>query len=323
MTGNLDKLRRDALIFVAGIDSRLFDSCLSGDLVGGLHDPESRASKAVEYLASMGNTPGGYAQWLVDADGKSPSPDEYLEIVQDYRRYAKSQPTGEDNQWAWDVDCGKHSKQIWKRKYAMKGLRCYFEDKKVREGNYERNTAQRSVFLTWTTNLEARCNSYDPDTLFRPIVEVGYTENFDERFANHVNGFSSNFIMNLTDNLLDRRWPGRFKLFQHVIYLARSYTQAWLGEVLMTQLVRGYIFGGTGFSYHPAGRNCHTAGKVERSHWQKISSKLMVGMESIPEKLERSRKTNLVEGSCTPFGHICVHAIRDQNRLHHSVLPEV
>ena len=198
-------LRRDALIFVAGIDSRLFDSCLSEDLVGGLHNPERKASKAVEYLTPMGNTPGGYAQQLLDAQGKSPSPDEYLEIVQDYRRYAKSQPTREDNQWTWEVDCGKHRKQAWKREYAMQGLRRYFEDKKVREGNYERNTARRSVFLTWAINLEPRCNSHDPDTLFRPIVEVGYTENFDDRCANHVNGASSNFIMNLKENLLDRR----------------------------------------------------------------------------------------------------------------------
>jgi hypothetical protein len=208
--------------------------------------------------------PSIYIHQLADGCGFAPTPNQSMAImnmVQDY--LAK----GHMSAHAWHLDnitppsVGKTQSDQGYRKYLqtknrsatrIDTLRRYCEG--VRARFAETPTTQRDVPLHF------------------PPGECGYSKNSHIRLAQHRAHQSSNYVMNLVEDICTylhrtNQFQQHFRMHQFIIYLIFRPTQAAIAEVFCSGLLQVWVENGGGFNAYPAGRSVATARRVSESEW--------------------------------------------------------
>ncbi|EXJ85998.1 hypothetical protein A1O1_06367 [Capronia coronata CBS 617.96] len=122
---------------------------------------------------------------------------------------------------------------------------------KLHEQDHNRRSVVEHFVRDLRRDLDIRAGYDKPRHV--PFLEVGFSDQVIKRLRAHAKHTCSNYVMNLFHAATERRFPGTFELHQHVLYLCSDPAETWLGEIAFTQLCKGYITEGSGFSHHGAG----------------------------------------------------------------------
>lgn len=127
-----------------------------------------------------------------------------------------------------------------------------------------------------------------------PPGECGYARNSHTRLSQHRNRQSSNYIMNLTEDICShlnttRQFPQLFRMHQFIIYLIFRPRQAEIAEVFCSGLLQVWTENGGGFNHYPAGRSNRSARDVSVQAWNEHETYAR-GNTMLLENLERQRE---------------------------------
>jgi hypothetical protein len=119
--------------------------------------------------------------------------------------------------------------------------------------------------------LETPTSQRDTPFAFPP-GECGYSKDSHTRLAQHRAHHSSNYIMNLVEDICTylhrtKQFNQHFCMQQFIIYLIFRPEQAAIAEILCSGLLQVWIEHGGGFNAYPAGRSVATARQVSVDEW--------------------------------------------------------
>ncbi len=198
--------------------------------------------------------PGIYLQSICDEAGFSPSAAQWLEVMDLMIVYIGNDKASEE--LAIEVDQTLHPESRWSDTLATKGLRRYMDRRSyLDKGRNEPDKHRRKMVRYFIDQLRFRLQNKTLHVPMKvPVVEIGFSSRPSQRLIQHRHHESSNYLMNLADALFEYRYPGMFRLLQRIIYKCFRPVQAWMAEIVFTQLAQGYVDGGGGFRHEPAGR---------------------------------------------------------------------
>ncbi|KAJ6199355.1 hypothetical protein J3E72DRAFT_373806 [Bipolaris maydis] len=265
-TNMIHHMRECALILASA--SPIFTAAIAGDLPSRLlTDPELQSgytalSDRAHYQPSI------YAHFLTDTQGTPPTPNQYLTISNIVQEYLAENTV---SQHAWHVDNMTHppvsvdSSGAGHRKYLHTTNSAKSRSAKRSETLHRFCTAAHQRWLDTPASLR--------DTPFTcPPAEVGYSRHAHCRLRQHRMRQSSNYIMNLVEDIcsyLNRIgvFEQQFSMHGYVIFLLFRSGQAAIAEILCSGLLQVWVEGGGGFNACPAGRSVTTAKRVGKGEW--------------------------------------------------------
>ncbi|EMD62260.1 hypothetical protein COCSADRAFT_191549 [Bipolaris sorokiniana ND90Pr] len=240
----------------------------SGNLLSRLlTDPELQS----EYTALSDRAhyqPSIYAHFLTDTQGTPPTPSQYLTISNMVQDYLAENTV---SQHAWHVDnmthppVPEHSSNNGHRKYLHTTNSTKSRSAKRPETLHRFCNDAHQRWLDTPTSLR--------DTPFIcPPAEVGYSRHSHCRLRQHRLRQSSNYIMNLVEDIccyLHRSgvFTQQFSMDWYVIFLLFRKKQAAIAEIFCSGLLQVWVQGGGGFNASPAGRSVATAKRVGEGEW--------------------------------------------------------
>ena len=239
----------------------MLQSCIHRTLPDDLSVTGSLTADLAVAMTDEGRA-GIYAIYIVLPDGTSPTAAHYASIVDDLLRYAKPNPTPDDNAWAGQVDC-KIRLKTWPARKTLQGRR-YFD-----AGRVNQNDRGRKVTLRFAHDLRERCLAapHQNTPLCPPIGHVGWSKATAGRLKAHVGHHSSTYLLSLVHVLLLMRYPG-VRQAQTVLQLIPRPSEAAMAEVVYTQLLGTYAEGDMGFNHTAAGYSCSSAiTLMDESDW--------------------------------------------------------
>ncbi len=224
--------------------------------------------------------PGIILQSICDEAGLSPSAAQWLEVVDLMIVYIGNDKASEE--LATEVDQIIHPESRWPETLATKGLRRYMDWRSyLNKGRNEPDRHRRKIVRYFIDQLRIRLQN---ETLHAPmkvpVVEIGFSSRPSRRLIQHRHHESSNYLMNLADALFEYRYPGMFRLLQRIIYKCFRPVQAWIAEIVFTQLAQGYVDGGGGFRHEPAGRfNRSSFDTMTPGDWESLEEEVYTSGE--------------------------------------------
>ncbi|KAF2713073.1 hypothetical protein K504DRAFT_371436 [Pleomassaria siparia CBS 279.74] len=105
-----------------------------------------------------------------------------------------------------------------------------------------------------------------------PPGECGYALNAHARLRQHRRRQSSNYVMNLTEDVCSYLYtsgilPSIFTMHQYIIYLIFRPSQIRIAEIFCSGLLQVWVDNGGGFNHYPAGLSNASGDKVVMVEW--------------------------------------------------------
>lgn len=239
--------------------------------------------------------PSIYAHFLADELGTSPTPNQYLlvrDIVSDYLSY------GSTSAYAYHLD--NITRPTVTMEACSLGHRKYLQTK-----SNTRSMKRVDAFQRFCSGILARWISTPTslrDTPFPyPPGECGYSISSHARLAQHRAHNSSNYIMNLVEDIFTHlhrtgTLSQHFIMHPFIIYLIFRPRQAAIAEVFCSGLLQVWVDDGGGFNACPAGLSVASAKRVTGHEWQRHvrsardNSPVVENMRGQMERVEQWRR---------------------------------
>ncbi|TGO45396.1 hypothetical protein BCON_0397g00060 [Botryotinia convoluta] len=274
-SGLWSELSVSSTFMIAGINSKILEHVVRGDLPKALQAPESLVLRH-----KMKNLMGGdkrearpyiYIHYLVNFEGDSPTTNELKHIISSVKIYIRGYGKENDQQsqnLANEVDDAIETRGSIFRP----GQRRYVEKESWKEN-----------ILKWIKALGIRLefeiiHGRGSKPLSRPLTEVGYAQSLD-RLEQHRKHRSSNYIMNLVEAVCRVHFLQEYKNRQYIIFNLMEASDGMYREILCTRFAQGYIVNGGGFSHCAAGISVHTTRKLGDEYWSKVRKEILTGGE--------------------------------------------
>lgn len=236
------------------MDLELLKALIEGQLPRKAEIPFHQVWTALEQVNRPEITrPSIYMNSICDRMGISPTPAQWESVCEHMELYIRS----DGNDLAATVDQLIHPSQNWPKDLARRNLRRYTEWRSwLNNEDSHPDVHHRKMVQYFASEMRKRIEGQARHVpLSSPVIEIGYSLNSHERLKQHARHRNSNYLMNLSEALLEHLFPGSFRLQQRIIYNCYRKEQTWLGEIVLTQLGQGYTEGARGFSHHPAGNS--------------------------------------------------------------------
>lgn len=210
--------------------------------------------------------PAVYCQQLADTFGDLPS----VTRLQRAISLARSYVDGSDTKYISRIDRMGNTSRTKKHKIPTNYRRYMFSENGP--GGLRLSQIRMKRTSAFLDALEKRCLNVPVDqrhkTLPGWLSEFGYTHSTEQRFNNHKNHRSSNYIMNLLSRILDLEWPQQYFLHQFVVFACTAANQASVAEVLFTRLGVAFIEDGGGFTHYAPGLSNDSAQWYNTTSWE-------------------------------------------------------
>ncbi|KAH9871010.1 hypothetical protein J1614_006584 [Plenodomus biglobosus] len=239
--------------------------------------------------------PSIYVHLLADELGTPPTPNQYLlvrDIVLDYLSY------GSTSVYAYRLD--NITRPTVTLEVSSLGHRKYLQTK-----SSTRSTKRVDAFQRFCSGILARWTStpaFRRDTPFPyPPGECGYSISSHTRLAQHRAHNSSNYIMNLVEDIFTHlhrtgTLSQNFTMHPFIIYLIFRPRQAAIAEVFCSGLLQVWVDDGGGFNAYPAGLSVASAKRVTGHKWErhvrsaKDNSPVVENMRGQMERVKQWRR---------------------------------
>lgn len=262
-TDRATHMRECALILTSA--PAAFTAAVEGNLISQLQADSDFQDEYAVIQQRAHKQPSIYIHLLVDEDGISVSPNQYLiirDIVLDYLSDSQS------SQHAWHIDnitppaVTKQASAEGHRKYLQTTTR---SPKRVAMLHRFCQGVQNRWDLT-PTSLRDTPFAYPPG-------ECGYSKNSHVRLTQHRAHRSSNHLMNLVEDICTSLYQSgvfaqHFSMHQFIIYLIFRPSRAAIAEIFCSGLLQVWVENGGGFNAYPAGRSVATARRVSEGEWE-------------------------------------------------------
>ncbi|KAI1668675.1 hypothetical protein A1F97_08870 [Pyrenophora tritici-repentis] len=261
-TNRMSYMRECALILASA--PPVFAAAVDGTLVSRLMSDTDFEKQYAAVLDRAYRQPSIYAQFLTDRYGKPPSANHYLTIRDMVADYLAQ---GEASEHAWQLD--NISPPFITKQASIKGYRKYLH-------TCNRSAKRVEALQRFCHGVQARWLETPEslrDTPFKyPPGECGYSKDSHARLAQHRAHQSSNYIMNLVEDIctyLHRTgiFEQHFTMHQFIIYLIFQPDQAAIAEIFCSGLLQVWVENGGGFNAYPAGRSVESARRVSDVEW--------------------------------------------------------
>ncbi|CAA9960392.1 hypothetical protein PTMSG1_03795 [Pyrenophora teres f. maculata] len=208
--------------------------------------------------------PSIYAQFLTDRYSKPPSPNQYLTIRDMVADYLGQ---GEASEHAWQLD--NISPPLVTKQASMQGYRKYLHTSSRSAKRVE--TLDRFCHGVQARWLETPASVRDTPFEYPP-GECGYSKDSHARLAQHRAHQSSNYVMNLVEEICTylhrtRIFEQHFTMHQFTIYLIFKPDQAAIAEIFCSGLLQLWVENGGGFNVYPARRSVESARRLSDIKW--------------------------------------------------------
>lgn len=261
-TDRVSHMRECALILASA--PLVFAAAVDGSLIRRMSSDSAMRKEYALVQQRAYSQPSIYIHLLADRNGIAPTPNQYLivsDIVQDYLA------EGQSSSHAWQLDnittpfVSKTASDEGHRKYLHTSIR---------------SPRRVETFKRFIQGVQRRWLQTPPalrDSPFQfPPGECGYSRNSHVRLAQHRAHQSSNYVMNLVEDIctyLHRtgRLEQHFLMHQFIMYLIFRPEQAAIAEIFCSGLLQVWVDGGGGFNAHPAGLSVATVRRVSSGEW--------------------------------------------------------
>lgn len=258
-------IMRECVLILASAP-RVFAAALDGTLVHRLPNDVSLQREHATVLERAKVQPSIYVHLLADVNGIAPSANQYMEIRQRILEYmALSQ--GEDSDVAWMID--NVSAPPVRPSASAAGYRKYL-------WTSHRSHHHEQTLTRFCAGILKRWHEHAPSGRNAPFefppAECGYSINSHIRLAQHRNRQSSNYVMNLTEDVCEYmhssgQFSQLFRMHQFVIYLIFRPNQASIAEIFCSGLLQVWVEDGGGLNAYPAGRSVASVRRLSQRQW--------------------------------------------------------
>jgi hypothetical protein len=242
-TDRVSHMRECALILASA--PHLFAAAVDGNLVSRmLRDTDIQKEYAVIQDRAH-EQPSIYIHLLADDHGVAPTPAQYMTLRDMVLDYVAE---GQRSEHAWHLDnvtpptVSVAASTQGRRKYLHTTTR---SSKRV-------ETLHRLCEGIQRRFLETAESMHDTPFQFPP-GECGYARNSHTRLAQHRAHQSSNYLMNLVEDICTHlhrtgRFVQHFRIHQFIIYLIFRPRQAAIAEIFCSRLLQVWVENGGGFN---------------------------------------------------------------------------
>ncbi|KAF2683924.1 hypothetical protein K458DRAFT_389146 [Lentithecium fluviatile CBS 122367] len=246
------------LVFAAAVDGTLAQRFLSDESL-------QREYAVMQERAHI--QPSIYIHLLADAHGVAPTADQYLVVRERVLDYLGPTAGEQDHELAWMID--NITAPAVARSASDAGYRKYLW--------ISRRSPHRDATLhRFCSGILQRWTEHAPSDRTIPLEfapsECGYSINSHIRFAQHRNRKSSNYVMNLTEDICSHmhvsgQFTQLFRMHQFIICLIFRPQQAAIAEIFCSGLLQVWIEDGGGLNAYPAGRSVASASRLSQREW--------------------------------------------------------
>jgi hypothetical protein len=258
----VSNMRECALILASA--SSVFAAAVDGSLVRDLlHNTDLQKDYATIQTQAH-NQPSIYIHLLADERGIAHTPNQYMSIRTTIQDYLAEGPSFKH---AFEID--NITSPTVSLASSIQGYRKYLETK-------TRSSKRIKTLHRFCAGVQSRHLETPPllhDTPFQfPPGECGYSKDSHLRLAQHRAHQSSNYIMNLVEDICTyvhctKQFDQHFRMHQFIIYLIFQPSQAAIAEIFCSGLLQVWVENGGGFNAYPAGRSVATARRVSEGEW--------------------------------------------------------
>jgi hypothetical protein len=254
---------RECALILASAPS-VFAAAVDGSLVGELlHNTDLQKDYATIQTQAH-NQPSIYIHLLADERGIAPTPNQYMSIrtmIQDYLS------EGPASKHAFEIDNITSPKVS--PTSSIQGHRKYLQTK-------THSSKRIEILHRFCAGIQSRHVATPPSIHDRPLQfppgECGYSKDSHVRLAQHRAHYSSNYIMNLVEDICTYvhrtgLFAQHFRMHQFIIYLIFRPSQTAIAEIFCSGLLQVWVENGGGFNAYPAGRSVATARRVSEGEW--------------------------------------------------------
>lgn len=291
MTDRISPMRECALILSSA--PSILSAAVDGNLMSRLLTETSLQGEYAAIQERAHSQPSIYIHLLGNDQGTPPTPRQYLlvrDMVLDY--LSQDSPSAH----AYHIDnitspvITQYASSLGHRKYLHITTR---------------SPTRVATLHRFCTGIQRRCASVAPSLLDTPFLhppgECGYSKNSHVRLAQHRSHKSSNYILNLVEDIFTYLYrtgvlPQHFTMHQFIIYLIFRPRQAAIAEIFCSGLLQVWVDEGGGFNAYPAGRSVATAARLSMHEWQRHeiwtreSSLVVEKMKAQRERVEEWRQ---------------------------------
>ncbi|EUC40431.1 hypothetical protein COCMIDRAFT_108826 [Bipolaris oryzae ATCC 44560] len=264
-TNMIQHMRECALILASA--SPVFRAAIAGNLSSQLLTDSELQSEYTALSDRAHYQPSIYAHFLTDTQGTPPTPNQYLTISNMVRDYLAENIV---SQHPWHIDNMTHPPVP--QDSSNNGHRKYLHSTTTKSRSAKRSEALHrfctAAHQRWLDTPASLRNTPFP----YPPAEVGYSRHSHCRLRQHRLRQSSNYIMNLVEDICSYLhrigvFEQQFSMHGYVIFLLFRSGQAAIAEIFCSGLLQVWVEGGGGFNACPAGRSVATAKKVGEGEW--------------------------------------------------------
>jgi len=246
------------LVYAAAVDGDLVRRMLTDTNL----QQEYRAIQQRAY-----EQPSIYIHLLADEKGVAPTPNQSLVIRDMVLDYIAE---GNASVHAWHLD--NITRPFVSKSLSNNEYRKYLHTQ-------HRSPVRVATFHRYCAGIQARYNEtpsslHDVPMRFPP-GECGYSINSHLRLRQHRLHQSSNYIMNLIEDICTylhstNVLTQHFRMHQFIIYLIFRPSQAAIAEIFCSGLLQVWIGNGGGFNGTPAGRSNSSEQRVGADEWEAL-----------------------------------------------------
>ena len=287
MPTSLSLIMRECVLILASAPL-IFTAAVDGVLASKILNSEDLQIE-YEHVQSRANIqPSIYIHLLTDSHGVAPSANQYMLIRSMLLKYIDDEDF--DPRLAHLID--NTSSPTIPLSSTLQGYRKYLHTR-------HRSPHRISTLRRLCAGIQARYDETPAAARTIPFAhppgECGYALNSHKRLLQHRRRHSSNYVMNLVEDIcayLHLQSPGvfpKFHMHQFIIYLIFRPQQVRIAEMFTSGLLQVWVENGGGFNAHPAGLNTTSARRVTREEWE-VHESFARGEGRLDENLRRQRE---------------------------------
>ena len=266
----IQHLKTIGISIVMSMETAVLDALLRGNLPF-LYFTDFQVRRSIQRLWKLRSSqPSCYGQWLVDANGISPSPEELGSVVKRMRRYITPE-NPKDIELALQIDRVKT--KSWPMERTRAGVRKYLCSQNMSgQPSLDRIKEVKKFCENLMERLKALPSHKYRVPLAAPLCEIGYSKDSGKRLKAHFAHKSSNYIMCLMEATFEINFPGKYQMFRSVIFPIWCAAHAATSEIILTRICDGYTTNGGGFSHYLAGLSNASALVVGDHDWRHLTA---------------------------------------------------
>jgi hypothetical protein len=263
---SLSSIMRECMIILASAPL-VFAVAVDGTLASRILTDENLQREYAIIQERAHVQPSIYVHLLADENGIAPTANQYCMIYETIIAYLAPNRQDKDGDMAWKID--NMTAPAVSRSASASGYRKYLWTK-------GRSLHRDATLLRFCSGILRRWNEHAPaarDTPFEfPPAECGYSINSHARLAQHRNRQSSNYVMNLTEDVCSYLYSSgqmsqHFRMHPFIIFLIFRPKQAAIAEMFCSGLLQVWVEDGGGLNGYPAGRSVASAGRISTREW--------------------------------------------------------